>query len=91
MSTLVNINISATSGPITIKCYLNHHLGEGKVALGFGSDRNRTLVSMTTDCSYRGKSVTTLAHLFLIEFYSASVCSDDISFRKLSGPLLRNC
>ena len=33
--------------------YLKHHWGEGKVALGFGLDRIRTLVSMATDISHR--------------------------------------
>ena len=41
-----DINISATSGPIVTKFYLNHHWGGGKAALGFGPDRIRTLVSM---------------------------------------------
>ena len=47
------MNISETSGPIAIKLYLKHHLGNGKVALGFELDRIRTLVSMATDSSYR--------------------------------------
>ena len=33
--------------------YLKHHLGGGKVVLGFGPVRIRTLVSMTTDSSHR--------------------------------------
>ena len=49
LSTHSNINISATRGPIAIKFYLKHHLGVGKAALGFGSDRIRTLVSMVID------------------------------------------
>ena len=48
-----NSNISATSGPIVTKFYLNHHWGGGKVALGFGPDRIGTLVSMATDSSHR--------------------------------------
>ena len=47
-----NSNISATSGPIVTKFYLNHHWGGGgKAALGFGPDRIGTLVSMATDSS----------------------------------------
>ena len=34
--TFSNLNISATSGPIVTKFYLNHHRGGGKAALGFG-------------------------------------------------------
>ena len=37
--TFSNSNISATSGPIITKFYLNHHWGGGKAALGFESDR----------------------------------------------------
>ena len=50
--TFSNSHISATSGPIVTKFYLNHHWGGGK-ALGFGTDRIRTLVSMATDSSHR--------------------------------------
>ena len=46
--TFSNSNISATSGPIVTKFYLNHHLGGVKAALGFG-----TLVSMAIDSSHR--------------------------------------
>ena len=42
------MNISATSGPITIKFYQKHHGDGGKAALGFGQDRIQTLVSMAT-------------------------------------------
>ena len=68
----VNIfNISATSGPIVTKFYLDHHLGGGKAELGFGSDRLGTLVSMATESSqrvYNGENVvSTLAPSFLIE------------------------
>ena len=51
--TLSNMNISATSRPITTKFYLKHHLGGGKAALGFGPDRIGTLVSMATDSFHR--------------------------------------
>ena len=53
MSTLSNLNISATSGPIVTKFYLNHHWVGGKAAFGFGPDRIGTLVSMATDSSHR--------------------------------------
>ena len=52
-STLLNINISETSGPIATKFYLEHHWGGGKAALCFGLDRIGTLVSMATDSSHR--------------------------------------
>ena len=64
-----NLNISATSEPIVTKFYLNHHLGGGKAALGFGPDRIGTLVFMATDSSHRvimGENVSTLAPSFLI-------------------------
>ena len=51
--TLYFINISATSGPISIKFKLKHQWGGGKAALSFGQDRIRTLVSMATDRSHR--------------------------------------
>ena len=53
VSTFSNLNISATSGPIVTKFYLNHHWGGGKAALGFGPDQIGTLVSMATDSSHR--------------------------------------
>ena len=52
-STLSNMNISETSWPIVIKFHLEHHLGVGLTALGFGLYRIRTLVSMATDSSHR--------------------------------------
>ena len=53
VSTLSNINISATRKLIAIKLYLKYHLGRRKAALGFVSDRIRTIVSMATDSSYK--------------------------------------
>ena len=53
VSKFSNSNISATSGPIVTKFYLNHHWGGGKAALGFGPDRIGSLVSMATDSSHR--------------------------------------
>ena len=64
-STISNMNISATSGPIATKFYLKHHWDGGKAALGFGPDRIRTLVSMATESSHRvimEKSVSPLFH-----------------------------
>ena len=52
-STLLNIIISETSGPIATKFYLKHHWGGGKAALGCEQDRVGTLVSMATDSSHR--------------------------------------
>ena len=52
LSTLLNINISETSGPIATKFYLKHHWGGGKAALRFEQDRIGTLVSMATDSSH---------------------------------------
>ena len=51
VSSLLNINISETSGPIATKFYLKHHWGGGKAVFGFGEDRIGTLVSMATDSS----------------------------------------
>ena len=47
------MNISATSGPITTKLYLKHHMDGGKAAFGSGPDQIGTLVSMVTDSSHR--------------------------------------
>ena len=52
VSTLSNMNISETSGPIAIKFYLKHHGDGGKAALGFGPDQIRTLVSMAAGSSH---------------------------------------
>ena len=52
-STLSNINISETSGPIATKFYLKHHWGGGKASLGFGPDWFGTLVSMATESPHR--------------------------------------
>ena len=52
-STLSNMNISETSRPIRIKFHQKHHWGGGLIALGFGYDLIRTLVSITTDSSHR--------------------------------------
>ena len=73
-STLSDMNISETSGPITIKLYLKHHWGGGKAALDFGEDQIRTLVSMATDSPHRiitGKTASShFPRLFLIGSFS---------------------
>ena len=70
MSTLSNINLSETSGPIATKFYMKHHWGRGKAALGFWPDRIGNLVSMETDSFHRvimrKNLVSTLASSFLI-------------------------
>ena len=69
-STISNMNISATSGPITMKFYQKHHLEGGKAALGFGPNWINTLVSMATDSSYRVIMEKTVLPLFLSCFSS---------------------
>ena len=69
-STISNMNISATSGPIATKFYLKHHWVGGKAALGFGPDRIRTLVSMATESSHRVIMEKTVSPLFLSCFSS---------------------
>ena len=51
--TLSNMNISETGRLMAIKFYMKHHCGGGKVALGFGADQIRTLVSMATDSFHK--------------------------------------
>ena len=63
-STISNMNISATSRPITTKFYLKHHWDGGKPASGFGPDRIRTLVSMATESSHRVIMEKTVSPLF---------------------------
>ena len=63
--TLSNINISATSWPIGMKFYLNHHWGGGKASVGFDSDWVRTLVTMATDSSQRVVMGKTASSSFL--------------------------
>ena len=59
------MNITATSGPITMKFYQKHHWDEGKAALHFGPDRIKTLDSMATDSSHRIIMEKTVLPLFL--------------------------
>ena len=63
--TMSNMNISATSGPITTKFNLKHHWVGGKAAFGFGPDQIRTLVSMATESSHRVIMEKTVSPLFL--------------------------
>ena len=49
MLKLSNMNMFETRWPITIKFHLKHHWDGGKAALGFGSDKIGTVVSMVTD------------------------------------------
>ena len=64
-STFSYLNISKTTKPIVTKFYLKHHLGGGKVVLGFGPGRIRTLVSMATDSSHRLTMGKTYKNLLL--------------------------
>ena len=64
-STISNMNISATSGPITMKFYQKHHWDGGKAALGFGPDQIQTLVSMATNSSHKVIMEETVLPLFL--------------------------
>ena len=64
------MNISEANGPIATKFYLKHYCGGGKAVLGFGPDRIRTLVSMTTDSSHRVVMEKTASPLFLNCFSS---------------------
>ena len=68
-STISNMNISATSGPITTKFYLKHHSFGVKAALGFGPDRIRTLVSTATESSHRFIMKKTGSPLFSAVFH----------------------
>ena len=55
--TLSNMYISESKRPIATKFYLKHFLGWGKVAIGFGPNRIRTLFSMAAPIGlYWGKS-----------------------------------
>ena len=69
-STISNMNISATSGPSTMKFYQKHHWEGGKAALGFGPDRIQTLVSMATNSFRRVIMEKTVLPLFLSCFSS---------------------
>ena len=64
------MDISATSGPITMKFYHKHHWDGEKAALGFGLDRIKTLVSMATDSSHSVVMEKTVLPLFLSCFSS---------------------
>ena len=53
LSTLSNMNISETSGPIAIKFLSETSLGWEKATISFWPDLIRTLVSMATDSSHK--------------------------------------
>ena len=65
------MNISATSGPITMKFYQKHHWDGGKAAVGFGPDRIQTLVSMATNSSHRVimEKMVSFSQLFFIRSF----------------------
>ena len=65
-----NMNISATSGRITMKFYQKHHWDGGKAALGFWPDWIGTLVIMATESSHRLIMEKTVLPLFLSCFLS---------------------
>ena len=52
-STISKENISEASGPILIKFDVNHHWVGGLIALGFGADCIKIVVSIATDSSHR--------------------------------------
>ena len=53
LSRISKKNISEASGPISIKFNVNHHWTGGLIALGFGADCIKIVVSMATDRSHR--------------------------------------
>ena len=63
------MNISATSGPITMKFYLKHHWDGGKAIFGFGQVRDKTLVSMATNSSHSVIMEKTVLPLFSAVFH----------------------
>ena len=72
-STISNMTISATNGPITLKINQKHCWDGKKAALCFGPDRIRTLVSMATKppIGYnRENGVSTFSRLFFIRIFS---------------------
>ena len=64
LSAISNMNICATSGPITTKFYLKHHWVGGKAAFDFGPDRITTVVSMATESSHRVIMEKTVSPLY---------------------------
>ena len=68
--TLSNMNISATSGLVTMGFYQKHHWDGGNATSGFGPDRTRTLVSMAINSSNRVIMGKTVLPLFLGSFSS---------------------
>ena len=52
-STISKKNISEASGPILIKFDVNHHWVGGLIALGFGANCIKIVVSIASDSSHR--------------------------------------
>ena len=52
-STISRKNISKARGLILIKFDVKHHYARGLIALGFGADCIKIVVSMVTDSSHR--------------------------------------
>ena len=52
-STISKKNISEASGPILIRFDVNHHWVEGLIALGFGADCIKIVVSIAADSSHK--------------------------------------
>ena len=63
------MDISATSGPITMIFYQKHHCDGRKAEFGFGPKWIKTLVSMATDSSHRVIMEKTLLPLFSAVFH----------------------
>ena len=64
-STFSNMNISATSGPITMKFYQKHYCDGERLQIGFGPERIKTLVSMAIYSSHWVIMEKTVLPLFL--------------------------
>ena len=71
------------------KFYLKHHLGGGKVVLGFGPGRVRTLVSMAMDSSHRLTMGKTYKSLLLRNHKAKSF--HILCVAMSSGPLHKSC
>ena len=70
LSTISNMNISATSRPITIKFYQKHHWDGGKGCFWFWPDWIKALVSMATNSSHSVIMEKMVLPLFLSSFSS---------------------
>ena len=85
-STISNMNISATSGPIATKFYLKHHWVGGKATLGFGPDWIRTLVSMATESSHRVIMEKTVSFSYLQAMMTCMRARTSSNFRLIGSP-----